>query len=119
MNKETIVTGTLLTGLGFGNSSTTLGHALSYVYSNEGYAHGHTLAHTTMIAHEFNTSQFFNRFLKIVRFLGFKPIKLKKDYHDAADLILTDKKHLDNNPKNVSKHDIISLLKKIDKHTIL
>ena len=119
MNKETIVTGTLLTGLGFGNSSTTLGHALSYVYSNEGYAHGHTLAHTTMIAHEFNTSQFFNRFLKIVRFLGFKPIKLKKDYHDAADLIMTDKKHLDNNPKNVSKHDIISLLKKIDKHTIL
>ena len=50
--------GSLLTGLGFGNSSTTLGHALSYVFSNEGYSHGHALAFTTTIAHKFNQSKF-------------------------------------------------------------
>ena len=49
--------GSLLTGLGFGNSSTTLGHALSYVFSNEGYSHGHALAFTTTIAHKFNKSK--------------------------------------------------------------
>ena len=30
---EKIVLGSLISGLGFGNCSTTLGHALSYVYS--------------------------------------------------------------------------------------
>ena len=28
--------GSMLSGIGFGNCSTTLGHALSYVFSNEG-----------------------------------------------------------------------------------
>ena len=28
--------GAMLSGIGFGNASTTLGHALSYVFSNEG-----------------------------------------------------------------------------------
>ena len=34
--------------------------------------------------------------------------------NDAANLILTDRKHLDNNPKNITKSDIISLLKEIN-----
>ena len=33
MDKEKIVLGSLISGLGFGNASTTLGHALSYVFS--------------------------------------------------------------------------------------
>jgi len=37
-DSESIVLGSLYCGLGFGNASTTLGHALSYVYSNEGYS---------------------------------------------------------------------------------
>ena len=59
--------GSLYTGLGFGNSSTTLGHALSYVFSNEGYSHGHALAYTTQFAHKFNSSKFSHRFEKIVK----------------------------------------------------
>ena len=39
-NYDKLVIGSLIDGLGFGNASTTLGHALSYVYSNEGIAHG-------------------------------------------------------------------------------
>ena len=114
MNKEKIVLGSLISGLGFGNSSTTLGHALSYVFSNEGYSHGHALSFTTLYAHEFNSSKFYQRFANLVKKLNFSKINLKQNYGEAADLILTDRKHLDNNPKQVSRHDVISLLEKIN-----
>ena len=83
--------GSLITGLGFGNSSTTLGHALSYVFSNEGISHGHALAYTTTIAHKFNNSIFYERFLEIVKKLNFQSINLKQNLDDAAELILLDK----------------------------
>ena len=106
--------GSLICGLGFGNSSTTLGHALSYVYSNEGYSHGHALAYTTQIAHKFNKSKFSERFEKIVRILQFLPIEISTSLDEASELILKDKKHLDNNPKIISKNEIIELLKNIN-----
>jgi len=111
---EKIVFGSLLDGLGFGNSSTTLGHALSYVFSNEGYSHGHALSYTTTLAHKFNSSVFYERFLNIVKNLKFEKISLKQKTDKAADLILTDRKHLDNNPKSVTKENIIELLNKIN-----
>jgi len=114
MDREKIVLGSLISGLGFGNCSTTLGHALSYVFSNEGYSHGHALSFTTLYAHEFNNSRFYHRFLNIVKKLNFSKINLKQSYDKAADLILTDRIHLDNNPKQVSKQDVVSLLEKIN-----
>jgi malonic semialdehyde reductase len=114
-NNEKIIFGTLLTGLGFGNASTTLGHALSYVFSNEGYSHGHALAFTTQAAHKFNNSMFFDRFKKIVDDLKFEKISLKSDFDDAAEVVLQDKRHLDNNPKKIMKEDIINMLKLITK----
>ncbi|HEX7207863.1 MAG TPA: iron-containing alcohol dehydrogenase, partial [Nitrososphaeraceae archaeon] len=39
---ELLPYGAMLSGIGFGNSSTTLGHALSYVFSNEGVPHGYS-----------------------------------------------------------------------------
>jgi len=113
-DEEKIVLGSLISGLGFGNSSTTLGHALSYVFSNEGYSHGHALAHTTLIAHKFNNSEFFDRFKTLVKKLNFSNIKIASDLNTCADLILQDRKHLDNNPKIISKNKIIELLKKIN-----
>ena len=113
-NYEKIVLGSLFDGLGFGNSSTTLGHALSYVYSNEGISHGHALAFTTTVSHKFNNSQFYQRFLKLVKILQFGKITLNQPLEEAAELILTDRKHLDNNPKPVTKHDIINLLETIN-----
>lgn len=117
-NSEKIALGSLISGLGFGNCSTTLGHALSYVFSNEGISHGHTLAYTTTIAHQFNKSKFYNRFLKLVKFLKFEPIKLEQNLEDAAELILTDRKHLDNNPIEIKKSDIVNLLEIINKEKI-
>ena len=109
-NNLKIIFGTLLTGLGFGNASTTLGHALSYVFSNEGFSHGHALAFTTQIAHQFNNSIFYTRFKKIVEELNFEKITLKSNLDDAAEVILQDRKHLDNNPKDVTKNDLKKLL---------
>ena len=111
---EKIVFGSLLDGLGFGNSSTTLGHALSYVFSNEGYSHGHALSYTTTLAHKFNSSVFYERFLNIAKNLKFEKISLKQKIDKASDLILIDRKHLDNNPKSVTKENIIELLDKIN-----
>ena len=111
--------GALCAGLGFGNASTTLGHALSYVFSNEGISHGHALAYTTTLAHRFNHSIFYERFLKIIKKLNFSPIKLKQNLNDAAELILLDRKHLDNNPRLITKNDLMDLLKKINDSKVL
>ena len=111
---ENLSYGAMISGLGFGNSSTTLGHALSYVYSNEGISHGHALSFTTTVAHHFNNSKFYDRFKFLVNKLNFKPIRLKQNLQNAAKLIQTDRKHLDYNPKNVSDHDIVKLLKSIN-----
>jgi succinate semialdehyde reductase len=107
---DDIVLGSLLSGIGFGNCSTTLGHALSYVFSNEGISHGHALAFTTTVSHKFNDSIFFQRFRDLIKKLNFESIKLKSNFEDASELILKDTKHLDNNPRLVTKKDIISLL---------
>jgi succinate semialdehyde reductase len=108
---EDLAYGSLCAGLGFGNTSTTLGHALSYVFSNEGISHGHALAFTTTVAHRFNGSMFYNKYKNLVRKLNFEEINLKQNIEDAANLVLLDRKHLDNNPKGISKHKIIKLLK--------
>ncbi len=113
-NEEKIVLGSMFTGLGFGNASTTLGHALSYVFSNEGISHGHALAFTTIEAHKFNKSKFLTRFKNIVKKLIFEKISLKQPLEEAAELVLTDRKHLDNNPKDVTKEQIISILNRIN-----
>ena len=113
-NYEKLALGSLIDGLGFGNCSTTLGHALSYVFSNEGYNHGHALAFTTTVSHKFNNSIFYERFFKIVKKLNFKEIFLKQDLNEAAELILTDRKHLDNNPQDISKNDLVFLLRRIN-----
>jgi succinate semialdehyde reductase len=104
----------MISGLGFGNSSTTLGHALSYVYSNEGISHGHALAFTTLLSHKFNDSKFYLRYKKLVKYLKFESIYLQQNLDEAAEIILTDKKHLDFNPKNVTKDKIVEILEKIN-----
>jgi len=116
-NNEKIALGSLISGLGFGNSSTTLGHALSYVYSNEGYSHGHSLAFTTTISHKFNNSKYFDRFFNLVKKLNFEKISLKQNIELATEIIFEDKKHIDNNPITVSKKDIAFLLEQIENNT--
>jgi len=110
--------GAMISGLGFGNSSTTLGHALSYVFSNEGFSHGHALAFTTTVSHKFNNSEFYDRFKKLVQHFNFDHIHLTQNISDAAKIIQLDKKHLDNNPRDVTMEDIIYLLELINSEKV-
>jgi succinate semialdehyde reductase len=105
--------GAMLSGIGFGNSSTTLGHALSYVFSNEGVPHGYALSSCTTVAHKFNNSVYYKRFKDIAKKLKFEPLKLKQPLDKAADVIMPDRGHLDNNPIQVSKQDVIKCLDEI------
>ncbi len=105
--------GSMLSGMGFGNCSTTLGHALSYVFSNEGVPHGYSLSSCTTVAHKFNKSKFYDRFKEITEKLGFERLKLAADVSEAADVVMTDRGHLDPNPLPVTKQDVIKCLEDI------
>nr|MBC8250002.1 iron-containing alcohol dehydrogenase [Candidatus Nitrosopelagicus sp.] len=105
--------GSMLSGMGFGNCSTTLGHALSYVFSNEGVPHGYSLSSCTTVAHKHNKSIFYDRFKEIIEKMGFDKLELKADVDQAADIVMTDRGHLDPNPISISKEDVIKCLNDI------
>lgn len=105
--------GSMLSGMGFGNCSTTLGHALSYVFSNEGVPHGYSLSSCTTVAHKFNNSVFYDRFKEAMEKLGFEKLDLKANVSDAADIVMTDKGHLDPNPIPIAKEDVVKCLEDI------
>lgn len=105
--------GSMLSGIGFGNASTTLGHALSYVYSNEGVPHGYSLSSCTTVAHRFNKSIFYEKFKEVIEKLKFDKLSLKLPFDQAAEVVMTDRGHLDPNPIPVSKQDVVGLLKDI------
>jgi len=106
--------GSMLSGMGFGNCSTTLGHALSYVFSNEGVPHGYSLSSCTTVAHKHNKSIFYDRFKEAMAKLGFDKLELKADVSEAADVVMTDKGHLDPNPILISKDDVVKCLEDIN-----
>ncbi len=105
--------GSMLSGMGFGNCSTTLGHALSYVFSNEGVPHGYSLSSCTTAAHKHNKSIFYDRFKECMDKLGFERLDLKADVSEAADVVMTDRGHLDPNPIPISKEDVVRCLEDI------
>jgi malonic semialdehyde reductase len=105
--------GSMLSGMGFGNCSTTLGHALSYVFSNEGVPHGYSLSSCTTVAHKHNKSIFYDRFKEIIEKMGFDKLELKADVEQAADVVMTDRGHLDPNPISISKEDVVKCLNDI------
>jgi len=106
--------GSMLSGMGFGNCSTTLGHALSYVFTNEGVAHGYSLSSCTTIAHTHNNSIFYEKFKQVIEKLGFDKMQLKAPVDEAAAVVMTDKGHLDPNPIPISKEDVIKCLNAIN-----
>ena len=105
--------GSMLSGMGFGNCSTTLGHALSYVFSNEGVPHGYSLSSCTTVAHRYNNSIFYDRFKEAMDKLGFDRLDLKADVSEAADIVMTDRGHLDPNPIPISKDMVVKCLEDI------
>ena len=90
-----------------------MGHALSYVFSNEGVPHGYSLSSCTTVAHKFNKSIFYDRFKECMEKLGFEKLDLKANVYEAADVVMTDRGHLDPNPLPVSKEDVVQCLNDI------
>ena len=105
--------GSMLSGMGFGNCSTTLGHALSYVFSNEGVPHGYSLSSCTTVVHKLNKSIFYEKFKQVIEKLGFDKLDLKASVSEAADTVMTDRGHLDPNPIPISKEDVMKCLEDI------
>ena len=105
--------GSMLSGMGVGNCSTTLGHALSYVFSNEGVPHGYSLSSCTTVAHKLNKSIFYEKFKQVIEKLGFDKLDPKADVSEAADTVMTDRGHLDPNPIPISKEDVMKCLEDI------
>ena len=58
----------------------------------------------------FNKSIYYERFKRICQKLKFEPLKLKQPIDQAADVIMPDRGHLDNNPIPVTKPDVIKCL---------
>jgi len=50
---------------------------------------------------------------KLWKKLGFDKLELKADVSEAADVVMTDKGHLDPNPIPISKDDVIKCLEGI------
>jgi len=106
--------GSLMSGMAFGNSGTTLAHALSYPFSNRGVPHSEAVAMVLPYAMEFNSSD--SAFLEEVR----KIVKIVKprwdsdwDIEKMAEEVMGDEKHLSNNPREVVFDNVFKMLQGI------
>lgn len=107
----------LMAGMAFGNSGTTLSHALSYPLSNKGIPHGESVAIVLPYALEFNEldKEVISEIKSIIAAVGLLT-KFKasiSEIHEMASTIMEDEKHLSNNPKKVTVEDVILILRKI------
>jgi alcohol dehydrogenase class IV len=111
---ENLALGSLMAGMAFGNSGTALAHALSYPLSNEGIPHGEAVAMVLPYALEFN--DFDTGVIKEVKAI-LRDLELgraiKGDIEEMARVVMEDKKHLSNNPREVGYEDIVEIYEKI------
>ncbi len=102
--------GSLISGMAFANSGTTLAHALSYPLSNRGVPHGEAVAMFLPYALEFNGSAitFIEELRGIVKTI--KPEWCPDwDIEEMAKEVMDDKRHLASNPREVKFEDVIGI----------
>jgi len=106
--------GSLIAGMAFGNSGTTLGHALSYPLSNRGISHGEAVATVLPYALEFNGSDpaFAKNLRRLVRTIEFRWDQTW-DADEMAAEVMEDTRHLGNNPAEVTFEDVLGIFEKI------
>ncbi|NMX21199.1 hypothetical protein C5S30_01910 [ANME-1 cluster archaeon GoMg4] len=112
---ENMALGSLLAGTAFGNSGTALAHALSYPLSNEGISHGEAVAMVLPYALEFNgfDAEVIKEIKGILRDLKLGR-KITGDIEEMARIVMEDKKHLSNNPREVTYEDVVNIYEKIN-----
>jgi alcohol dehydrogenase class IV len=106
--------GSLMAGMAFGNSGTTLGHALSYPLSNRGIPHGEAVAMTLPYALECNGSDlaFAEKLRKLAQTIEFQ-WDPSWDVNEMAMEVMQDERHLGNNPVRVTFEDVLGIFEKM------
>jgi alcohol dehydrogenase class IV len=105
----------LLAGMAFSSSGTTLAHGLSYPLSNQGIPHGEAIAIVLPHAMDFNGTdpELLQQIKKVITDTGLGNVEIKGTAEELAEVVFPDKIHLENNPKPVTKEDLINIFKKI------
>ena len=93
-----------------------MAHALSYPLSNEGIPHGEAVAMVLPYALEFNgfDAGVIKEVKKIIRDLKLGR-EVKGDIEEMARIVMEDKKHLSNNPREVTYKDVVNIYEKVGK----
>jgi alcohol dehydrogenase class IV len=104
----------LMAGMAFGNSGTTLCHALTYPLSNKGIPHGEAVAIMLPPSLEFNNfdNEVITEIREISKDVGL-PARFEGDVHEMATVVMKDKRHLANNPRKVTFEDVIAIYRKV------
>lgn len=104
----------LMAGIAFGNSGTTLCHALAYPLSNQGVPHGEAVAITLIPALEFNgfEKEIISEIRGIIKDAGL-PTSFKGDAYEMAKVVMEDERHLSNNPREVTFNDIVQIYREV------
>ena len=61
-----------------------------------------------------NKSIFYEKFKEAIEKLGFDKLQLKAPVDEAADVVMTDKGHLNPNPIPIAKEDVVKCLNDIN-----
>jgi len=104
----------LIAGMAFGNSGTTLCHALTYPLSNKGIPHGEAVAIMLPSTLEFNNfdKETILEIRRIIADIGL-PTRFRGDAHEMAAVVMRDERHLSNNPRRVTFEDVVSIYRKV------
>jgi len=106
--------GSLMAGMAFSNSGTALGHAVSYAFSNRGIPHGQAVAMALPPVLEFNgtDSLLVEKLKEVVSVAGSQWDPLW-DIAEMTSEVISDKRHLANNPKDVTAEDVRVIFEQI------
>ena len=106
--------GSLIAGMAFGNSGTALGHALSYPPTNRGVPHGEAVAMVLPQALEFNQADpaLVKETTGIVKKAELK-WRASWDIKEMTEEVMTDERHLANNPHPVTYDDVLRIFEKV------
>lgn len=109
-SRANMALGSLIAGMAFGNSGTSLCHALSYPLSNDGVPHGEAVAIMLPTVLEFNNFdvEIAGQIKELLSKLGITA-KFKSDIRYMAEVVMKDSRHLDNNPRKVGFDDIVAI----------
>lgn len=114
-NRVHLSDGSLLAGIAFGNSGTTLCHALSYPLSNKGIPHGEAVAIMLPYSIEFNGcglgKNLANGLKMIARDFRFEAVFGSDTIEEMAKEVMEDERHLSNNPVEVKFEDVAIIYK--------